>query len=486
MGIRSSDSRDDIPSMALPATERPEHAATEQHYRSLVENLPLVIYTRTLEPSSADSHALFMSGRIKAMLEIEPHEAQPGRVREMIHPDDFARVAPLYDEANRLGLPLSVDYRLVTPSGRTIWVHDESEIVRDEDGNPLHAQGYLLDVTAQRAAELETEEALARERAARIESEQARAAIVSTVERISEAFISFDQELRVRYVNAKAEQLLGADIEALRGSTPHDLYGDRVSPAFESALRRAAAGESVELAEHTTAAFDGIYELRAHPSHDGVWVFLRDVTERRRLEDSLRHAQKLEAVGQLAGGVAHDFNNLLTAISGYADFALRDLDAGHDDRVRHELAGIEEASKRAAELTQQLLAFGRRQVLHRRVVDLNEVVGGAERLLGRLIGEHISIVAATDESLPDVVADSSQLEQVIVNLVVNARDAMANGGRVRTGTSPVELDGAAAARLDVASGPYAALSVSDTGTGIPVQIRDQIFEPFFTTKPVGA
>ena len=151
------------------------------NYRSLVDNLPLVIYSRTIEPDSASSSALYMSGQVEAVLDLLPHDATPGRVRDMIHPDDFGRVGPAYDEANRLSQPLSIDYRLITPLGRTVWVHDEARIVFDERGKPLHAQGYLLDITAQRLAEIETDEALVREHRARVEAERTRAEIISTL-----------------------------------------------------------------------------------------------------------------------------------------------------------------------------------------------------------------------------------------------------------------------------------------------------------------
>jgi PAS domain S-box-containing protein len=203
---------------------------------------------------------------------------------------------------------------------------------------------------------------------------------------------------------------------------------------------------------------------------------VEDVTERRRLEDRLRQGQKMEAVGQLAGGIAHDFNNLLTAIVGYAtllDRALAPSDELHEEV--HEIIG---AARRAANLTQQLLAFSRKQVLRPAVLDVNVVVRDMERILHRTIGEHIALVTALEPRLAPVRADASQLEQVIMNLVVNARDAMPGGGRVTIETSNVPLETELA-------GAFVQLAVSDTGTGMSAEVKAHLFEPFFTTKEVG-
>ena len=453
------------------------------NYRSLVDNLPLVIYSRTLEPDSSSSRALYMSGQVEAVLDLPPHEASPGRVREMIHPDDIGRVAPAYDEANRLAQPLSIDYRLITPRGRTVWVHDEARIVFDERGKPLHAQGYLLDITAQRLAEIETEQSFVREQTARVEAERTRTEIIKTLETMSDAFFSYDRDLRFLYANESGAAMLGRTVEELIGRIVWDVVPGLTEGPVPAALRAALAGESGEYEMSTPGR---TVEFRAHPSPDGVWVFARDVTERRRLEESLRQSQKLDAVGQLTGGIAHDFNNIVTAIMGYSEFALRDLTEGHDpEQIKVEIEAIQTAGERARDLTQQLLAFSRQQVLQPRVLDLGEVVAKTERLLDRLIGDNIRIATSNDPDLAPVKCDAAQIEQVLMNLAVNARDAMPDGGTLSIETANVELATSEARRLRLEPGPYVTLSVSDTGHGIPDEIRDQIFEPFFTTKEVG-
>jgi two-component system, cell cycle sensor histidine kinase and response regulator CckA len=213
----------------------------------------------------------------------------------------------------------------------------------------------------------------------------------------------------------------------------------------------------------------------------GVWV---DITEHRQLEEQFRQAQKMEAVGRLAGGVAHDFNNLLTAITGYSDLLLLDLDP--QDVLRQDVAEIKRAALAAADLTRQLLAFSRRQVLAPRVINLNAVISGAQKLLGRLIGEDVKVETSLDSALASVRADPGQLEQVIMNLAVNARDAMPNGGLLTIETANVMVDAEfAPERPGPASGPHVVMAVSDTGIGMDEETKARIFEPFFTTKEVG-
>jgi len=216
----------------------------------------------------------------------------------------------------------------------------------------------------------------------------------------------------------------------------------------------------------------------------GVSSVARNVTESKNLEEMLRQAQKMEAVGQLAGGVAHDFNNLLGVILGYTGLMLDRLSP--DDSNRKGIEEIQKAGDRAALLTRQLLAFSRKQVLQPKVLDLNAVVVGTEKLLQRLIGEHIELRVVLNPALGRVIADSGQLEQIIMNLAVNARDAMPSGGKLTIETSNVDVDGEYAglhpAKLP---GPHVMLAVTDTGCGMDAKTRDRIFEPFFTTKEFG-
>ena len=211
---------------------------------------------------------------------------------------------------------------------------------------------------------------------------------------------------------------------------------------------------------------------------------IRDITARRRLESQFRQAQKMEAVGRLAGGVAHDFNNLLTVINVYAEVLLQGLPAG--DTAREPLAAIHDAGERAARLTEQLLAFSRKSVVAPRLVDLNELVAESSKLLRRLLGEDIALAVLSDTSSAFVRIDPGQLEQVLMNLAVNARDAMPTGGRltIECGTVMHE-ENAKRFHPELVPGRYNSLRVADTGCGMSEEVRQKIFEPFFTTKGVG-
>jgi two-component system, cell cycle sensor histidine kinase and response regulator CckA len=229
---------------------------------------------------------------------------------------------------------------------------------------------------------------------------------------------------------------------------------------------------------------DRVFEIRIFPFETGTTIFFRDVTEQRQLETQLRQSQKMEAIGQLAGGVAHDFNNLLTVILGYAQFIVRD--AGSSEQHQRDVAEIIKAAESAAGLTKQLLAFSRKQVLQVTRVDVNAMVTGMSDMLGRLIGAHIQLVTVLAPDLGPVLADRGQLEQVLMNLMVNARDATPRGGPVVVETAEVELDDSSSQHDQViVPGSYVMLAVTDSGTGMDVETKRRLFEPFFTTKEQG-
>jgi len=294
--------------------------------------------------------------------------------------------------------------------------------------------------------------------------------------------------------NLRFTSIVGADL-AKRGMKPNDLLGQSLFEFFETsdatfapiaAHLRTLAGESVSYqvewrggsyAGHTEPLRDAAGEVQ------GVICLALDVTERRRLEEQVRQSQKMEAVGRLAGGIAHDFNNLLMVIQGYADLLAERLPA--DDSLQRSAEQIQTAAQRAASLTRQLLAFSRRQVLAPSVLNIQSVVADMEKILRRLIGEDIDLEVVSSPDLWMVQADRSQIEQVILNLAVNARDAMPRGGRLTIETANAELAGGEYPSHSVPPGKYVVLSVTDNGVGMDEKTRARIFEPFFTTKEKG-
>jgi nitrogen-specific signal transduction histidine kinase len=218
---------------------------------------------------------------------------------------------------------------------------------------------------------------------------------------------------------------------------------------------------------------------------------ITDITKRKRteqemagLQEQLRQSQKMEAVGKLAGGIAHDFNNLLTIIKGYSQLPLIELKEG--DLLKRNFVEIQKASDRATELIRQLLAFSRRQILEMKVLDLNMIIRDLEKMLNRVIGEDIELITFLAEDLGNVKIDKGQMEQVIMNIAVNAREAMPSGGKLTIETANVELDEEYARNhADVTPGHYVMLSVSDTGVGMTQEVKEHVFEPFFTTKETG-
>jgi signal transduction histidine kinase len=238
-------------------------------------------------------------------------------------------------------------------------------------------------------------------------------------------------------------------------------------------------------ADGSWRSMEGVGVNRLHePPVGAVVINARDVTDQRRLELELRQSHKMEAVGRLAGGVAHDFNNLLTAILGYCNLMLDDVPK--EDPLRTDLEEIRRAGQRAAALTQQLLAFSRRQMLQPQLVDMSGLVQQLEKMLRRLIGDDIELETRLAAGLDAVNVDPASVEQVLVNLALNARDAMPRGGRLTIETAGVQLDaGHADSHPAMAAGRYVMLAVADSGRGMDESTRSHVFEPFFTTKPQG-
>jgi PAS domain S-box-containing protein len=292
-------------------------------------------------------------------------------------------------------------------------------------------------------------------------------------------------------VNESFLRVTGYSREEVIGHTSVELkfwVGPENRSSFVEMLGKQGSVRELEIAFRTKSgeirtAVDSA-EVIDVAGQECVIAIFRDITEQKTLEKQLRQTQKMEAVGQLSGGIAHDFNNLLGVIIGYSEILEHRL--APDDPLQKECLQIKKAGQSAASLTRQLLAFSRQQVLEPRVLDLNSIVLNVEKMLRRLIGEHIDLRTHLDPALGSVKADQSQIEQVIINLAVNARDAMAKGGKLIIETSNVVLDEDYARRHSPQMpGPYVLLSVADTGIGMDAETQARIFEPFFTTKELG-
>jgi signal transduction histidine kinase/ActR/RegA family two-component response regulator len=305
--------------------------------------------------------------------------------------------------------------------------------------------------------------------------------LVEALHRVASAHaaVNIELEAAARFYEARLLPLEDAQVLMILRDVTERHYAEKQLRASQLALHEAHRDLERRVEERTAALGRANDELRREMAE-------RQAAEsaRSQLEEQLRHAQKMEAIGRLSGGIAHDFNNLLTAIRGYSELLMKELQGS--PLLRADVEEIFNAADRAATLTGQLLAFSRRQILSPEIVVLNQRVTDMSRMLNRLIGEHIAIDLELAADLWPVRADAAQLEQVLVNLALNARDAMPQGGRLAIETTNRDVKAVEGQALDILPGPYVELHVRDTGIGIPPDVQGRIFEPFFTTKPKGA
>ena len=444
--------------------------ASETRYRRIIENTSEGVWMY-------DAHDIttFMNGRMAQMLGCSVEEAVGQSIHMFV--DESRQAAIRQRTANRRrGVSDNSDLWLRRRDGSELWASIQASSLFDAEGRFEAVVALLRDVGAERRAD------------------DARAHLAAIVESSEDAILGIDLDGVITSWNLGAEHLYQYRADEMVGRSAFELQPPSTSSSGRRSLdqtggtytceRRRKDGSLVEVAVTLSPVRDATGKII------GVSSIGRDLTARRkaeeelhRTEDQLRHAQKMEAVGRLAGGIAHDFNNLLSVILSYSEFAIEDLKPG--DPLRDDMIQIDQAGKQAASLTRQLLAFSRQQVLQPRVVDLHQIILPMERMLRRVLGEDIALTVVETRRSGQVLVDPGQIEQVVMNLAVNARDAMPEGGSLTIETSDVRVAAEVNAHTVVPPGDYVRISIADTGCGMDAATCARIFEPFFTTKEIG-
>ncbi len=446
--------------------------ASELRFRTIAESSPIGIVL-----SDASHQVVYSNPTTQRIGGYSTDGLRGEQWSVSIHPDDLPRFREtIQDPRHREAGGFTTTVRLLHPDGDVRWVE---LIVRELffDGASTGRLTLVVDVTERRRME---------------------AALMESEERFRELAENVDAVFYLASPGAAGVSYVSPGFWSIWGYTPDELYAK--PSLWLDAIHPEDRPRVIESLQHDRVGFRADYRIvrpdgamrwisdRSFPVTNAAGEVTRiagvatDETTRHTLEAQLLQAQRLESIGRLAGGVAHDFNNILTAILSHAAFARQEPEQADED-----LVAIERAGARASELTSQLLAFARRQVIEPRIVDLNALTGQVDRMLRRLIGEHVLLQTMLAPELWPVRVDPAQMEQVLVNLAVNARDAMPNGGTLTIETGNVVLDeGYAESHADVTPGDYVMLAVSDSGTGIAPHVLPMVFEPFFTTKPSGS
>ena len=463
----------------------------------------------------ADAHFAYLHG-------VDPNDASLLPISDYlqgVHPEDRGTVARSIKHCITYGTEYAEEYRLQQPDGEVRWVFARGRCYKDAQGRPARFLGAALDLTERK----NTEQAL----------RQSQTELQLIINAMPVLIGYVDHEQRFRLNNSAYLEWYGMTPQELYGKTIREVLGDEVYAGREDKIAAALKGKACSFMTITPhrdgrarhALMKYLPRFSNDGSVNGFYIFVIDETERKlteealrhlnenleervaqrtqalaeanqrlqsemyereRAEDALRHAQKMEAVGQLTGGIAHDFNNMLTGIIGSLDLMQRYIAAGRSDEIGRFTDAAVSSAHRAAALTHRLLAFSRRQSLDRRPLDPNQLVASLEDLFRRTKGAHITLKVQLGQDIWAVNTDASQLENALLNLVINARDAMPDGGELLIETANSYLDGTDITTLEpVRAGDYVMLGVSDNGSGMAPKILAKAFDPFFTTKPIG-
>ncbi len=450
-----------------------EIKSIKEQLENIIANSPAALYA--LEVRRGRQIPIFVSDNLPVMLgyTLEEFSHDENWWRNHIHPADIDRVLANHKKLYREG-HLIHEYRIRHKKNHYIWIHDELNVVRDEHDIPVMIMGSWVNITERKMAEEEL-----RFLALALRSVNEYVSITDLSDRLI-----FVNEALCQAYGYTSEELLGQNVRVLQPREEKDNTVERISAAT---LAGGWQGELINMRKDGSTfpihlSTSVVRDDKKEPiAYIGVG---RDISELKDLQERLLQAHRMEAIGRLAGGVAHDFNNLLTVILGSCQLAQLQFEPDH--AILPLMTQIEHASDRAAQLTRQLLAFSRKQVMETKLFNINDSIRHMAKMLYRLLGEHIELNLVLDDDLGAILADPSQFEMVVMNLCVNSRDAMPNGGKIEIRTSTVQFSDiphdSAELEADV---PYACMTIKDTGCGMSSDILPHIFEPFFTTKSEG-
>lgn len=455
-------------------------AESEARFKAITHSIEQIVWA-----SQPDGYHDFFNERWYDYTGVEKGSTHGHKWLDRLHPEDRDHAWAIWQQSIKTGSPYRVEFRLRHHTGRYRWFLARAHPLRDNSHQIVRWFGSSTDI--QEIVEAREVLALSQEQLERQVAERTRER--DRIWRLSNdlmAITRLNGELVA--LNDACGHTLGLSEAELIGTSFLDLTHPEDLPKTYQAMARLSEGLDLTAFEMRLRHKNSSYRLTAWtavPEDDYIYAIGRDITDQRQTEEQLRQAQKMEAVGQLTGGIAHDFNNLLTGIIGSLDLMQRRFESGRLQGLERYIGAATTSAQRAAALTQRLLAFSRRQTLNLRPVNVNQLVASLEDLLHRTIGENINLETKFGAGLCPAYMDENQLESALINLVINARDAMPAGGTITLATSSLEVSEVDGVSDELQAGSYILLSVTDTGTGMPPEVLTKAFDPFFTTKPIG-